>query len=213
MNAADSVLQRSFPTVMVPRREPVGPMASAGERLLVAENGLFLEISLPWISLVRRVASFTAPMPIPYGRTTEHTNLICSRVPEELIGEFVAMARAAHPNETGAWIVWSTRTHQFRLLPVVILSHSSGSLKYDRPECGDDEVLIIDCHSHGRYPAFFSTTDNEDDRHDIKFSLVVGNCVSHVPSFAFRLCAKGIFEEVERVPDAWYRVSTSAGAV
>ncbi len=213
MNAADSVLQRSFPTVMVPRREPVGPMASAGERLLVAENGVFLEISLPWISLVRRVASFTAPIPIPYGSVEEHTNLICGRVPEDLIGEFVAMARAAYPNETGSWIVWSTRTHQFRLLPVVILSQSSGSLKYDRPERHDDEVLIIDCHSHGRHPAYFSGTDNEDDKHDIKFSLVVGNCASHVPSFAFRLCAKGIFEEVERVPAAWYRVSKLAGAV
>lgn len=213
MNAADSVLQRSFPTVMVPRREPIEPMASAGERLLVAENGVFLEISLPWISLVRRVASFTAAIPIPYGCTIEHTELICGRVPEELIGEFVAMARAAHPKETGAWIVWCTRTHQFRLLPVLILSNSSGSLKYDRPERHDDEVLVIDCHSHGRYPAFFSTTDNEDDMHDIKFSLVVGNCSSHVPSFAFRLCAKGIFEEVERVPDAWYRVGTLAGAV
>jgi PRTRC genetic system protein A len=213
MNAADSVLQRSFPTVMVPRREPVGPMASAGERLLVAENGVFLEISLPWISLVRRVASFTAPIPIPYGSVEEHTNLICGRVPEELIGEFVAMARAAYPNETGSWIVWSTRTHQFRLLPVVILSQSSGSLKYDRPERHDDEALIIDCHSHGRHPAYFSSTDNEDDKHDIKFSLVVGNCASHVPSFAFRLCAKGIFEEVERVPAAWYRVSTRAEAV
>ncbi|SAL50269.1 hypothetical protein AWB64_05311 [Caballeronia sordidicola] len=213
MNAADSVLQRSFPTVMVPRREPVGPMASAGERLLVAENGVFLEISLPWISLVRRVASFTAPVPLPYGSVAEHTNLICGRVPEELIGEFVAMARAAYPNETGSWIVWSTRTHQFRLLPVVILSQSDGSLKYDRPERHDDEVLIIDCHSHGRHPAYFSGTDNEDDKHDIKFSLVVGNCASHVPSFAFRLCAKGMFEEVERVPDAWYRVSKRAEAV
>jgi PRTRC genetic system protein A len=213
MNAADSVLQRSFPTVMVPRREPVGPMASAGERLLVAENGVFLEISLPWISLVRRVASFTAPIPIPYGSVMEHTDLICGRVPEELIGEFVAMARAAYPSETGSWIVWSTRTHQFRLLPMVILSQSSGSLQYDRPERHDDEVLIIDCHSHGRHPAYFSSTDNEDDKHDIKFSLVVGNCASHVPSFAFRLCAKGIFEEVERVPAAWYRVSKLAGAV
>ncbi|MGV7240896.1 PRTRC system protein A [Caballeronia sp. M23-90] len=213
MNAADSVLQRSFPTVMVPRREPVGPMTSAGERLLVGENGVFLEISLPWISLVRRVASFTASIPIPYGRVEEHTNLVCGRVPEELIGEFVAMARAAYPNETGSWIVWSTRTRQFRLLPVVILSQSSGSLKYDRPERHDDEVLIIDCHSHGRHPAYFSSTDNEDDKHDIKFSLVVGNCAAHVPSFAFRLCAKGIFEEVERVPAAWYRISKLAGAV
>lgn len=212
MNAADSVLQRSFPTVMVPRREPVEMMGSAGERMLVAENGVFLEVNRPWISLVRRVASFTAPIAIPYGRTVEYTELACGRVPDGLVGEFVAMARASHPNETGAWIVWSTTTHQFRLVPVEVLSHTSESLRYERPEIVPDEVLIVDCHSHGRYPAFFSTTDNEDDKHDIKFSLVVGNCSSHVPSFSLRLCAKGIFEEVSRVPAAWYELSTLAGA-
>jgi PRTRC genetic system protein A len=87
------------------------------------------------------------------------------------------------------------------------------SLHYERPELGPDEVLVVDCHSHGRHPACFSTTDNEDDKHDIKFALVVGNCSSPVPSFAMRLCAKGIFEEVSRVPAAWYDVSTLREAV
>ena len=213
MNAADSVLQRSFPTVMVPRREPVEPMESAGERFLMAENGVFLEISRPWISLVRRVAEIAQQIAIPYGRAKEYTELACGRVPEELIGEFVAMARAAYPNETGAWVVWATTTGHFRLAPMVVLSHTSGSLNYERPELGPDEVLIVDCHSHGKYPAFFSETDNEDDKHDIKFSLVVGNCASHVPSFAFRLCAKGIFEDIPRVPAAWYAVSMLTGVV
>jgi PRTRC genetic system protein A len=213
MNAADSVLQRSFPTVMVPRREPVAPMTTVGERLLMAENGLFLEISRSWISIARRVAEVAPQVAIPYGRAKEYTELTCGRVPEELIGEFVAMARAAHPNETGAWIVWSASTERFRLVPVIVLSHTSGSLHYERPHLQADEVLVVDCHSHGSHPAFFSATDNEDDKHDVKFSLVVGKCASRVPNFAFRLCAKGIFEDIPRVPAAWYAVSTLAEAV
>lgn len=208
MNAADAVLQRSFPTVMVPRREAVEPMRSAGERLLMAENGVFFEISRPWISLVRRIASFSAFPAIPYGKCVEHTELICGRVPDEIIGEFVSMARAAFPKETGAWILWSTTTHQFRLAPVGVLFHSSSALEYERPELGPDEVLIVDCHSHGAHPAYFSATDNADDQHDIKFALVVGKCASPVPNFAMRLCAKGIFEEFPRVPASWYAVST-----
>ncbi len=39
LNRADAALQSSFPTVMVPRREPVAPMQAAGERLLIGENG------------------------------------------------------------------------------------------------------------------------------------------------------------------------------
>ncbi|TCK32528.1 PRTRC genetic system protein A [Paraburkholderia sp. BL8N3] len=204
MNAGDMALQRSFPTVMVPRREPVAPMLAAGERLLIGENGVFIEIDLPWLSVVRRIATYTVPTAIPYGKVAESTVLRCGPVPPELIGQFADMARAAHPMETGAWIVWSTATKQFRLAPVVVLSQSTGSLSYGRPQLGPDEVRIVDCHSHGSHPAFFSTTDNEDDRHDVKFALVVGNCGSNVPSMALRLCAKGIFEDVERVPSAWY---------
>lgn len=204
MNAGDMALQRSFPTVMVPRREPVAPMLAAGERLLIGENGVFIEIDLPWLSVVRRIAAYTVPTAIPYGKVVESTVLRCGPVPPGLVGQFADLARLAHPMETGAWIVWSTTRKQFRLAPVVVLSQSTGSLIYGRPQLGPDEVRIVDCHSHGGHPAYFSTTDNEDDRHDVKFALVVGNCGSNVPSMALRLCAKGIFEDVERVPSTWY---------
>ncbi|SAK89328.1 hypothetical protein AWB82_06254 [Caballeronia glebae] len=204
LNPADAALQRSFPTVMVPRREPVAPMQSTGERLIIGENGVFLEIDLPWLSVVRRIAHYTVPTAIPYGKVAESTELRCGAVPPELIGEFVTMARAAHPLETGAWIVWNAETKQFRLAPVRVLSQGTGSLKYERPDLSADELRVIDCHSHGAHPAFFSSTDDDDDRHETKFAFVVGNCASSVPTMAMRLCAKGIFEDVERLPSSWY---------
>jgi PRTRC genetic system protein A len=60
-------MQMSFPTVMVPQREPVAPMKSRGERLLVAKNGVFIEIYRSWVRLVRRIASYEYNTPIPYG--------------------------------------------------------------------------------------------------------------------------------------------------
>lgn len=210
MNAADSVLQRSFPTVMVPRLEPVAPMENFGERLLVAKSGIFLEVNQPWLSLVRRIAVYSVATAIPYGEVKESTELICDRVPEALVGEFTRMARAAAPNEMGAWIVWSTMTKLFRLVPVTILSHSPSALRYEPPKLEAGEVRVVDCHSHGQHPAYFSGTDDSDDQHEIKFALVVGNCSSHMPSFALRLCAKGIFEPVERVPSSWYRAVSMA---
>ncbi|KND57497.1 hypothetical protein BVER_05791 [Candidatus Burkholderia verschuerenii] len=204
LNAGDAALQRSFPSVMVPRREPVAPMLAAGERLLIGENGVFIEINLPWLSVVRRIAHYTVPTAIPYGRVVESTVLRCGAVPPELIGNFVSMARAEYPLETGAWIVWNVETGQFRLAPVNLLVQGTGSLKYERPELDSGELCVIDCHSHGAHPAFFSSTDNEDDRHETKFAFVVGNCAAAMPSMAMRLCAKGIFEDVERVPNSWY---------
>jgi PRTRC genetic system protein A len=204
INPGDLALQRSFPTVMVPRHEPVVPMQVFGERLLVGENGVFIEINLPWVSVVRRIALYSVPTAIPYGRVVESTVLRCGAVPPHLIGEFVDMARKAHPLETGAWVVWNAQTAQFRLAPVSVLAQGTDSLNYERPYLSPDEHRVIDCHSHGAHPAYFSATDNEDDRHDTKFACVVGNCASAVPSMAMRLCAKGIFEDVERVPSSWY---------
>jgi PRTRC genetic system protein A len=212
MNVLDTTLQQSFPTVMVPRKEPVAEMQAAGERLLMAENGVFLEIRRNWISLVRQIAQFHVRTAVPYGRVVESTRLTFDRIPVDLIGQFASMARQACPNETGAWIVWSSTTQAFRLAPVAIITHDSGSLKYEPPALAGDEELVMDCHSHGRHPAYFSSTDNQDDRHDVKMALVIGNCDRSNPSIAARLCAKGLFEETERVPQAWYEAIWAAGA-
>jgi PRTRC genetic system protein A len=161
MNAGDMALQHSFPTVMVPRREPVASMVPSGERLLIGENGVFIEIDLPWLSLVRRIAHYSVPTAIPYGRVVESTVLRCGAVPPQLIGEFVEMARAAHPLETGAWVVWNAQTAQFRLAPVKVLARGTGSLKYERPELSPDEHHVIDCHSHGVHPAYFVYADRK----------------------------------------------------
>ena len=125
MNAGDMALQHSFPTVMVPRREPVASMVASGERLLIGENGVFIEIDLAVaVSSVRRIAHYSVPTAIPYGRVVESTVLRCGAVPPQLIGEFVEMARAAHPLETGAWVVWNAQTAQFRLAPVKVLAQA-----------------------------------------------------------------------------------------
>lgn len=213
MHPADLALQQSFPSVMVPRFGEVAPMGGPGERLLIAANGVFLEIVRPWIRVVRLLGKFQHRTAIPYGEAEEVTELFCGRVPPDVIGEFAVMARAAYPNETGAFVVWHSKARSFRLAPVRLLDQGAGHLKYDRPVLGDDEVLVVDCHSHGRYPAFFSSTDDTDDRHDVKFAFVIGNCDAPVPSMALRLCAKGIFENVEKVPYEWYAAARAEVAV
>ncbi|MCY1197503.1 PRTRC system protein A [compost metagenome] len=204
MNPADAALQQSFPSVMVPRFGALAPMERPGERLLIAANGVFLEIVRPWLRIVRHLGAFQHRTAIPYGEAAEATELRCGRIPASLIGKFAMMAGAAHPKETGGWVVWNADSASFRLVPVRILEHSGGHLKYERPLLTADDVLVVDCHSHGRHPAFFSSTDDHDDRHDVKFAFVLGNCDAATPSMALRLCAKGIFEKVEKVPADWY---------
>ncbi|MEM5440537.1 PRTRC system protein A [Paraburkholderia diazotrophica] len=202
MNALDTALQKSFPSVMVPRSEAVEPMTAYGERLLIAANGIWLEVLRPWIRVVRRVARYDAPTAIPYGDVAESTELLCGAIPVEHVSAFYQIARAALPNEAGAWIVWNRHTRQFRTVPLPSLSHGPGHLRYERPVLDEGESVVVDCHSHGSGAAFFSRTDNDDDRHDVKLALVLGHC-ERAPSVAFRLCVKGIFEKQGGIPETW----------
>lgn len=202
MNPIDSMLQQSFPSVMVPSREPVESMTRLGERMLIGSNGVFLEVVRPWIRVVRRIAMYHAPTAIPYGEVSAVTELRCGPVPPALIAEFHAMAREAFPNEAGAWIVWNQMSRKFRLIPVLSLSHGPSHLEYERPTLADGEWLVVDCHSHGHWEAYFSMTDNKDDCYDVKFAFVLGNC-DRDPSRVLRLCVKGIFENFTDVPEPW----------
>lgn len=202
MNPVDTVLHQSFPSVMVPAREPVAPMGAAGERLLVAGDGVYLEILRPWIRAVRRIARFEGRMAIPYGRVIEATELLCGPVDPCLIAAFYRMAHAAVPDETGAWIVWDAVTGLFRLVPLPSLSSGPGHLVYERPALREGEHVVVDCHSHGTGAAFFSRTDDQDDRHDVKFAFVLGHCDQR-PSSVLRICLKGRFERMDNLPQAW----------
>jgi PRTRC genetic system protein A len=177
-------------------------MTRSGERLLIASDGVYLEVLRPWVRVVRRIAQYAVSIAVPYGKVEETTALLCGQIPAALVAEFHAMARAALPNEVGAWIVWNSVTNEFRIVALPSLSHGPGHLVYERPRLADGEWLVVDCHSHGTSPAFFSRTDNQDDKHDVKFALVLGHC-DRTPSVALRLCAKGIFEKFERAPETW----------
>lgn len=204
MHPADIALQQSFPAVMVTLFDTLEPLQTDGERLLVAKNGLFLEIRRPWLRLVRRVGGFDVGTAIPYGTVTPDTQLLCGPVPPALVGQFADLARTSMPNEAGAWIVWHAGSGVFRLVRLVILSHGASHLVYERPVLEGGEVLVMDCHSHGAAEAFFSRTDDADDRHDTKLAFVLGHCGSDQPSMALRLCAKGIFEPINEIPMAWH---------
>ncbi|CAE6963393.1 PRTRC system protein A [Paraburkholderia domus] len=203
MNPGDSLLQMSFPSVMVPTRESVAAFDRPGERLLIATDGVYLEVVRPWIRVVRRIARYDVPTAIPYGRVEAVTQQLCGPVPPQLIAEFRSMARTGHPIEVMAWIVWNALTGAFRIVQLKAKSQGAGHIEgYQRPDLADGEHLIVDCHSHGAYGAYFSPTDDKDDAFDVKFAFVLGDCGHERLSTAFRLCAKGIFEK-SALPKSW----------
>lgn len=58
-----------------------------------------------------------------------------------------------------------------------------------------EKVLVMDIHSHGHYPAFFSLTDDEDEK-GIRLYMVVGGLHLPVHSYAVRAGMTGIFRNL-----------------
>lgn len=208
MNQRDLLLQKHLPTFMAPRFEPLPPLEEGQSRLLMAEDGLWIEAKTTWGAFVRRL--FQTPRILPYGPIKERTELHCGSIPRSLLERFAAKANESADcgYETAAWILWS-RAEGWEYLKLDIFKQTAGSVEFTWPELGPNRPLILDLHSHGNGPAFFSKLDDRSDQGAPHFSLVLGDCkggraLSEL-QIAFRLCLSGFFFEEfdERFP--WER--------
>jgi PRTRC genetic system protein A len=109
--------------------------------------------------------------------------------------------RGALPNESAAFILWNAVTREFSVEFPIIDEATPSRLVYHPPILRSDWHLICDIHSHAAGPAFFSATDDVDDAHSTKISLVFGR-LDHAgsPLAASRLCAGGMFLPLPRSP-------------
>lgn len=194
LNIKDAALQKSCPVTPVPRFTPFQPLAEPGERILIAANGTFVEIKRAWGSFVRKVGDMAVN--VPFGQMQESTTLHTSKLPMALLDRFVEMAKCEPNVEIGASIVWDEATEEFSLLRSASIEAGPGHLVYQLPPLDPKQHIVIDCHSHAGYKAFFSATDDKDDAHAVRFSFVVGNCDRADHTTRMRLCVKGLFETV-----------------
>lgn len=192
MDSRDVVLQSVMPTVMIPRFATWNELDVPGNRLLMASNGVWLEVKRAWL-YVRVKLSQSLPVAVPYGTVTAEMQFKFGKLPTSMVTKFIQEARVRSPNECAAWIVWNAQTNTWRLEMLEETSVGTGHVNVNLPPLGEDEHLIIDLHSHGEDLAFFSRTDNKDDRGETKISGVIGNLNKDRVTTAFRLCVNGLF--------------------
>jgi len=191
----DMALLAAAPIAAVPRHAPFHPLQENGHRFLLAADGLHLEVRRPWLHFIHRLAEQTA-VAIPYGEVEKTCLLdfksIGSALPQ--MKEFATKARADAPIEAAASLLWNHRERTWRIAyPEIIGEASASMIQYAQVEVGPDESLALDIHSHGHAGAFFSDTDDTDDRGAVKISAVFGNLDSDKPTCAFRLSVLGLY--------------------
>ena len=175
--------------------------ARSGHGLAVGCDGVMLILRRPWLALD---VPITAPLSayLPYGSIgAPNADLRCGLVPGPIREQVVQHLIAALPNEAAAFVHWSEATGEFAVNFPVIDEATPSRLIYRTPILPPDWHMICDIHSHGRGAAFFSATDDADDVHATKISLVFGRLdTSEGPVMASRLCAGGMFLPLPRSP-------------
>lgn len=187
----DAALQAACPVVPVPRFGPPSS-ACAGQRVLVASNGVFLEVTRTWLRCVLKLAELPAAPPLPYGIVKEHLSFEFGVIPLRLLDEFIEHGRLELPNEVAGALVYSKRTGTLRLVIHEALQASPASIRYRMDGLLPDEEVAVDLHTHGRLEAFWSATDDADDQ-GVKVCGVFGDLHKPRPSAAFRLAVNGCF--------------------
>lgn len=201
LNTIDTILQSQFPTLMVPIHETWNPLNTVGHRFLMASNGIWLEMKRAWLYARVLLASQTS-VPMPYGGLEQCVTI--AQVPRLLLQSFQEYAQSKLPNECAARIILNTSTQQMRLQLLESNDVGTGHINYKLDSLPSEEVTVLDIHSHGFHPVYFSgpasipQTDDADDIGETKIAGVIGFMKNQkgevVPSEAlFRLCLNGLF--------------------
>ncbi len=203
----DKVLHNQFPTLMAPRFTDMEPMATSGERFIITSDRILFEVSRPWLHAVRAISpSFERTTPYGHG-LAEGIKLRCSPIPKGVLDVFIEQSRQVFPKETAAWVTWDESTEEFSYVALKIESSSNGHVTFERPCLRSGEHLVLDIHSHGAYPAFFSEQDDRDDRDQLCISAVLSLQNPDSPALVARLSMLGVFTPIKEL--SWNTTSAN----
>lgn len=160
------------PTLMAPRYGALPPVAVGQYRFVVASNGVFVQARSRAVDVCLRIGSANG---LPYGTLDEYVRLAGGPIPRELGEQLMARAIAATPNEWAGIVVYDALEQAYRVMEPPVSSVSPGHITYATSGY-DDELLVLDIHSHGTGHAFFSGTDNRSDNHGVYLASVLGCC-------------------------------------
>ncbi len=198
MDIRDQIILQHAPVIACPKySNDLPPMTANSHRFIATQDGLWIEVHRPWLHLLWPLA--VSEIPLPYGTLERTITWPWNRAQlVEQIKRFIAHARDALPNEAAAWVMWSSAAPDHLIhLPLEPETATPGSIRYRTLLKAPSESLVIDLHSHGEAPAFWSSTDDEDDTGEVKIAIVVGEVNDNKPAVRIRLCALGLFIDLD----------------
>lgn len=187
----DEALQRACPVLAAPLFGAL-PAMENGQRVIVASNGVFMQVKRDWLDCIERIGGTDVALPLPYGEVHPSIQFAFGTIPVVLLEAFIAVGRAELPNEIAGGLIYSAQGQTLRLAIYESVRSTAHGVEYRLPCLAGDESIAVDLHTHGLLPAFWSATDDRDDR-SVKVAGVFGNLDREQPSAAFRLVLNGMY--------------------
>lgn len=205
LSDTDQALRACFPLIEVPVEGAFRTPGTCQSALLLTQRGLKLRLqneAFTWVTPI----GLPSPIPLPYGDVDDSLVISFKFEPvQRLLSEFVDEAKRNLPNECGAWITWSPTSDAYRLIHLTTTRATQDILECTLPRLNDGELLLVDVHSHGHAGAFFSRTDDEDDRKSDPaphFAWVIGGLHHQDPTFlaCHRMVGQGLISPDKHPP-------------
>ena len=180
-------------------QSPVLPDSNAiFYQYVIAQNGVFVRAENEFVAACIKVASLKGPTTTIRGLQplAGWVRLKLPKLPSALLTTALADAqasvRANQLDETLSYVVW--RNGRYYLIRPNDQQASPTSVVSMTVEL--EEIVVMDIHSHGAAPPYFSPTDNRDETR-LRFYAVLGN-VNTSPRWMFRLGIYGYWLELSQ---------------
>lgn len=180
-------------------RAPALPPSDAHfYQYVIAQNGVFVRAENDFVSAcipVTRLKEAAAPIR-GLQPASSWVRLKVSQIPLTLLETVIANAQVSTENgsldETLSYVVWSNG--RYRLIKPADQQATPNSVISEMVEPA--ETVVMDLHSHGAAPPYFSPIDDRDETR-LRFYGIIGN-LRATPQWRFRLGIYGHWLEMNR---------------
>lgn len=167
---------------------PEAVQAKYGEIYVLSGKGIFKQIRLKGGRTIRfQVES----IPGYVSALTEEMNFLpAGKIPFDMLEQLIEFFKSVMTIkkcdlEAMAHILWSPEEGYHIAVPNQTISKAS--VTYDWTDyLKPNDIIVLDIHSHNTMGAFFSGTDNNDDKKIIAYSGVVGQLDKPTPALVWR---------------------------
>lgn len=156
-------------------------------------NGVFVRSKRPGLEALLPVLDFNGGIR-GLAHLTPYVRLDAGPIPGAVISRAVCRMAQVAPQELLTWVNWRGKYQ----LVVPEQTTTKNRCKPVNPFDPDGQDALLDFHSHGFSPPFFSTLDDKDENHGFRLYAVAG--YFHAPTLLVRV---GIHGHFWQIPPDW----------